>query len=523
MKKTSTTQLPAVVRWVVGPTLASLVAVFLAAVAFPLLGTPPAATAATDPCAVPVASVIACENSKAGAPQSEWGVTGAGDSTIQGYGTAMSVNVGETEQFKVKTTASAYRIDIYRLGYYQGLGARKVAANILPSATLPQTQPACQQFSDTGLVDCGNWAVSAQWSVPSTAVSGVYLARLVRTDTGGASVVPFVVRNDASSSDVVLQTSDSTWQAYNTYGGNSLYQCTVSCPPGNPEAYKAAFKVSYNRPFNSAADDIGRSWLLYAEVPMIRFMEQNGYDVSYISGLDADTRGSLLLNHKTFLSVGHDEYWSGKQRSNVENARDQGVNLAFFSGNEVFWRTRWEPSKAGPLTANRTLVSYKDTHFNAAVDPVEWTGTWSDPRAGTATGGGNPQNALTGQLFTVNAGTTDIKVPAAYKDLRIWRNTAVANQTAGQVVTLGQGLGTLGYEWDVDPDNGFRPAGAIPLSYTAFNASEVFTDYGSRTAPMLAIHNMTLYRAGSGALVFGAGTVQWPWGLDGFATGKPRR
>ena len=48
-----------------------------------------------------------------------------------------------------------------------------------------------------------------------------------------------------------------------------------------------------------------------------------------------------------FLSVGHDEYWSGGQRANVEAARDAGVHLAFFSGNEIFWKTRWENSIDG--------------------------------------------------------------------------------------------------------------------------------------------------------------------------------
>jgi hypothetical protein len=505
-------------RLAVLPTILAMMLVGLPAMATPSLGIVTAAEAATDPCS-PLLNAIACENSKTGSPRSEWTVSGAGDATIQGYGAAMSVNVGETEQFKIKTTAAAYRIDIYRVGYYQGLGARKVAAGIQPTAPLPQTQPACQQFSDTGLIDCGNWSVSASWTVPSAAVSGVYLARLVRTDNSGASVIPFVVRNDASTSDVVFQTSDETWQAYNTYGGNSLYQCTVSCPPGNPEAYKAAFKVSYNRPFNSAVDDQGRSWVTYAEMPMISFMEQNGYDVSYISGLDTGTRGSLLLNHKTFLSVGHDEYWSGQQRTNVENARDHGVNLAFFSGNEVFWRTRWEPSKAGTVTPNRTLVSYKDTHFNAPTDPVEWTGTWVDPRYGTNSGGGNPQNALTGQLFLVNAGTTDIVVPADYSKLRLWRSTDIAKLTGTQSKTLGAGLGTLGYEWDVDADDGFRPAGMIRMSSTTYDAPQVFTDYGSNVAEGTAVHNLTLYKASSGALVFGAGTVQWSWGLNNFTTG----
>ena len=113
----------------------------------------------------------------------------------------------------------------------------------------------------------------------------------MRNDTGGSSQIPFVVRNDASHSDILFQTSDETWEAYNTYGGNSLYQCTVNCPPGTPEAYKGAAKVSYNRPWHSALDDNGASWFMYAEYPMIRFLEANGYDVSYTSGVDVAQPG----------------------------------------------------------------------------------------------------------------------------------------------------------------------------------------------------------------------------------------
>ena len=106
---------------------------------------------------------------------------------------------------------------------------------MLPTASLPQSQPACRNdTAPTGLIDCGNWAVSASWAVPSTAVSGLYIAHLVRNDTGGSSLIPFVVRNDASHSDILFQTSDETWQAYNTYGGNSLYQCVEQLSPGEP-------------------------------------------------------------------------------------------------------------------------------------------------------------------------------------------------------------------------------------------------------------------------------------------------
>ena len=486
---------------------------------------------AVDPCGTG-GNPVSCENSKPGDPMANWQVTGVGDTSIQGFGTSMSVNLGQTENFKVQTTASSWHIDILRLGYYGGDGARLIATNIQPSAPQPQTQPSCISTASTGLIDCGNWAVSASWTVPTTAVSGVYMAELVRNDTGGKSQIPFVVRDDASHSDILYQTSDETWEAYNTWGGNSLYQCAGAqppapfasdtkpvCPPGSPQGYQGAFAVSYNRPWHTALDDGGESWLFNAEFPMIEFMEKNGYDVSYTSGSDVDANGSLLLNHKVFMSTGHDEYWSGNQRANVTNARDHGVNLAFFSGNEVFWKTRWDASTTDTSTPYRTLITYKETHFNAPTDPQDpgtWTGTWEDPRFSPPADGDNPGNALTGQYFAVNQGTTDIQVPSQYAPEMLWRNTAVASLAPGQSVTLGKGLGTLGYEWDVDSDNGFRPAGEIDLSSTTENANapdQVFNDYGTNVVPATVTHHLSLYKAASGAYVFGAGTVQFSYGL----------
>ena len=124
---------------------------------------------------------VVAENQLAGNPSTEWDINGMGDPTIQGFGHDISINVGETIDFKIKTESIDYRIDIYRMGYYGGMGARKVDT-LLPSAELPQMQP--EGFTDptTKLYDCGNWAVSASWQCPTDAVSGIYFARLVRQD-----------------------------------------------------------------------------------------------------------------------------------------------------------------------------------------------------------------------------------------------------------------------------------------------------------------------------------------------------
>jgi N,N-dimethylformamidase beta subunit-like, C-terminal/Domain of unknown function (DUF4082)/Bacterial Ig-like domain/WD domain, G-beta repeat/Bacterial Ig domain len=464
-------------------------------------------TAEPGPCTTPANPIVA-ENCLTGNPSSEWDITGVGDASIQGFATDISINRGGTINFKIKTTASSYRLDIYRLGYYGGLGARKVVT-IQPSASLPQTQPSCLTNSSTGLIDCGNWAVSASWAVPSNATSGIYIAKPVRTDTGGASHIVFIVRDDASTSDLLFQASDTTWQAYNNYGGNSFY---TGGPGVNPSR---AYKVSYNRPFNTRVVDGATDWIFNAEYPMLRWLEANGYNISYFTDTDSDRRGALIRNHKVFLSVGHDEYWSGVQRTNVEAARNAGVNLAFFSGNEIFWKTRWENSIDGSATAYRTLVSYKETHANATIDPQDppvWTGTWRDPRFSPPADGGRPENALSGTIFTVNCCSAAITVPAADGKMRFWRNTSIATLAAGTTATLP--AGTLGAEWDEDLDNGFRPAGLFGLSTTTVNVSQRILDYGSTYGSGTATHRLTLYRHSSGALVFGSGTYQWSWGLD---------
>jgi hypothetical protein len=504
---------PAITKCRSCPSRASFLPPFLAFALWLLYSAP--MRAQTFGCSGSTPNAIACENSKPGNPATEWDVTGAGDPTIQGFATDISANQGQTVVFKIKTDAKAYAIEIYRIGYYGGNGARKITT-ISPSATLPQSQPACITDAPTRLYDCGNWAVSASWQVPANATSGVYIAHLIRSDTGGDSHIVFIVRNDSSHSGMLFQTSDESWQAYNGYGSASLYG-----PDGTFDLNNRAYKVSYNRPFDTRGfASEPATWLFGAEFAMIQWLEQNGYDVTYFTGLDAARNGSLILNHNVYVTVGHDEYWSGQHRANVEAARNAGVNMAFFSGNEVFWKTRWENSIDGTNTPFRTLVCYKETLASAKIDPSStWTGTWRDPRFSPPADGGKPENALNGTIFMVNQGGSDndgtqsIKVPAADGKMRFWRNTTAASLMSGQTYTLPPQ--TLGYEWDEDLDNGARPAGAFQLSTSSYNlTTDLLLDYGGTYGAGTAIHHMMIYRAPSGALVFGAGTVDWAFGLS---------
>ena len=461
---------------------------------------------------------VACENALPGTPQSVWDIGGGDGATIQGFADPFSVNIGQSVNFKIQSPATAYKIDIYRMGYYGGDGAR-LEASVTPNISVSQHQPACLTNSSTGLIDCGNWGVSATWPVPATAVSGVYFALIQRTDgSTDENQIPFVVRNDSSHSDIIFKTSDTTWQAYNTWGGNSLYAGTATFTQNSALGAGRAVAVSYNRPFATRfATAGGQDFFFSNEYPTIRFLEQNGYDISYtdVASVDADTGGKILQQHKAFMSVGHDEYWSGGERANVEAARNAGVSMMFLSGNEVYWKTRWGPSTDSSNEPYRTLITYKeslDSKPSDPQDPPTWTGSWWDPRFSPPGDGGKPQNALTGQLWLVNEGTYAIQVPSQYSKLRFWHNTSVAKLQAGQSATMSPE--TLGYEWDEDVDNGFRPAGLIDMSSTTQTVPQLMTDYQEDLVSAPATHHLTLYRAASGALVFGAGTVQWSYGLD---------
>lgn len=446
------------------------------------------------------ANPIVNENLNPGVAIATWGVPDFRDTRINGFATEISVNKGTTVSFKVHSQSGAsFTMVIYRLGYYGGNGARQIA-NL--GTVTGAAQPSGIFDAATGLLDCRNWSVSKTWAVPATAVSGVYIAKVTRTG-GGSNHIVFVVRDDASTSDMILSTTDATWQAYNGYGGNYLYAGTTAGYTNG-----RSVKVSYNRPFfpydaGFLTNNRQSDWYMLAEYPLIRFLERNGYNVSYLTNVDMARSGSLLLNHKLFITAGHDEYWSLEMRNNMEAARNAGVHCVFLTGNEVYWKTRWE--KDGANNDYHTMVCYKEgTMGNGSVDESScgskcdplaniWTGLW---RTGGAYDAGKPENSLTGQISWVE--TQDaIEVPYEYKNHRFWRNTTVANLAAGQKVTT-SAFG-LGFEWDFEQYENTYPAGRMKLSKTTIN---------SRT------HHLSLYRHSSGALVFGAGSIQFVWNLD---------
>jgi hypothetical protein len=430
-------------------------------------------------------NAIQQENSLPGTPGWDDFTASSTQDALSGFGSSISVNHGGSIDFYVTTTAPSFKIDIYRSGYYQGIGARLVQSlGSFPG--VHQAIPAPDAV--TGMVACTNWAKTTTLQVPSTWVSGVYLAKLT-TPAGNSSFIFFVVRGDGGHEDILFQTSVTTYQAYNIWGGISLYdnQTSKSIYP-----YPHATKVSFDRPFDPQ-DSNGAGHYFFYEMYFVYWLEQQGYNVAYTTDVDTDSNVPALTNHKAFLSVGHDEYWSRGMRTNVENAIAAGVNFGFFSANSMYWQIRFEPNVHG--VPNRVQVGYKDfaASPNAPGPDPEWqvdntilTANWRDPLIN------QPENAVIGVMFESAASGNYI---VQNSNNWIYDNTGFVN---GSSVN-----GIVGYEYDKVWNNGFSPAGLTVLSQ-----SPVVDGSGLHSNA-----NSTIYSAPSGARVFASGTIQWSQAL----------
>ena len=300
------------------------------------------------------ANLVVTENRKPGA--TDWQLTrvradrdGFRSPWIEGYCSKQSVKAGETIDIMVSTQPPRrFRIEIFRMGYYGGRGARPVTT-LGPFEGKAQTVPTP---GTKNLHEC-RWEPAVRFTIPGDWPSGVYLGRLTTVVDGDTepywqSYVVFIVRDDRPA-DILFQCSDNTWQAYNRWPNNySLY----THPRGNQGPWA---DVSFDRPYGREAQHdgvvndpltFGSGEFLPFEFPLAYWLEQHGYDVTYCSNSDMLTpdRG---LRCKAFLSVGHDEYWDIRQFRSVERMRDDGVSLLFLSGNAVCWVTPFRDSSDG--------------------------------------------------------------------------------------------------------------------------------------------------------------------------------
>jgi len=424
---------------------------------------------------VAAANPVASENALPGT--SAWRLTStAQGGQLEGYASVTSVQHGESIPVHVRADVNTtVRWDLYRMGYYGGQLGRLVASGG-PFGAGPQPTPSTS--SSTGLVEC-RWPVSFSLKTEVSWTSGFYLIKLTRSD-GRQKYVPIVLRADERKGVAIVQVSVTTWQAYNNWGGESLYNDALGLPGGH------AYKVSFNRPY---ADGNGTAEYFWFEHYFHIWAESKGYDLGYVTNVDVDRDPSLLEGQRLFLSVGHDEYWSFDERNNVQAALDKGVNLAFLSADSALWQVRLEPGADG--TARRTEVCYKEQA--PASDPLgnsaRSTVLFRDPPVN------RPENALLGVMSEAWE-LVDLPWVVRGSDSWVYEGTGVAD---GDSIPL-----VVGYESDKVFDNGRSPAGLSILAN-----SPVLDSDGRPTW-----HNATLYTAASGAFVFAAGAHRWSFGLS---------
>jgi N,N-dimethylformamidase beta subunit-like, C-terminal len=414
--------------------------------------------------------------------RADWdGVAIAPSSVIDGYASEVSVRPGQIIHFHVRTSPpQRYRLDVYRLGAWTGAAPRRLTCVPSCAGSLAgRTWPIPAPDPATGKLNA-RWPVTATLVVPRRWRSGYYVAKAVVTagpHAGSGRLVPFVVRAPIGNrSAILVQAPVSTWQAYNRWGGKSLYG--YNSTKGVP-----ANHVSFNRPYFDVG--VGGQSLFDWEIQLVRFLEREGYDVSYTTDVDVHRDPSELLRHRLVVTAGHDEYWSRERLDGYEAARAAGVNLAFFGANNAYWQVRYEDGA-------RTIVSYR--RKDPYPDRTRWTIRFRDlvPQ--------RPECRLMGEM-TPDTGALlggpglDLPVnPAALAHPWFADTGFVRGSVLRRVV---------GYEWDRF-QSWCEPPGTPTVLF-----------HREGVSPLASADTVT-YTAPSGSTVFSAGTFQFSWALDGY-------
>lgn len=438
---------------------------------------PPASSTHLAPQGV-VASWVQTENAKPGTK--DWVLTKpATNHQIEGYANQVSINVGGPVALYVSTTAPSYQVSAYRMGYYGGAQGRLVWTS---PPTPGKRQALCPVTPATRMVQC-QWDSPLPVQIDPTAwPQGDYLFKLQSSD-GYQSYVPLTIRDDASNSAYLINNSVTTWQAYNEYGNYSLY--TGPTPSGGMALADRAYTVSFDRPYGvTDGNGNGSGDFANQELRMVSVAESLGLDVSYATDVDLDADPALVLHHHSFVSLGHDEYYTLAMRNGLQTARDAGVNLLFMAANAVYRHIRLQPS---PLGADRQEVDYKNATLDPVKDPAQATpGAWRAPPNDA------PESVLLGEMWRCNPVHGDMVVI----EPNSW-------------IVAGTGLGAGG-----------KITGAIADEYDSYRAA----DPGPKNVEIVARSpitcggkpdhaDTTYYTAPSGAGVFDSGSLGFIGGL----------
>ena len=387
----------------------------------------------------------------------------ASDTQLAGYADRVSIRPGEPLHLFVTTTARSYTVRAFRLGWYGGARARLVSTSPVLRGTVQRARSL-----DSRRMVTTRWPRSATLDTRGWP-EGTYLLRL--TDSRGlGKYIPVTVRSSAVRGRLVLLNAVTTYQAYNTWGGYSLYG-----GPGNSFGARA-HAVSFDRPY----DQNGARIITNYEQALIAEAERANLTLAYLTNLDLERNVHVLDGARGLVSLGHDEYWSTAMRQRVTTARGHGMNLAFMGANSVYWRIRLQ---RGALGADRVVVGYK----SASLDPVKrsasTTAKWRDKPAST------PENSLVGMLYECfpARGALVVHDPGFF----LFRGTGARKGTSY--------AGLVGTEIDRA-----YPVAGTPRNLQVVAHSPVACGPGKRT-----YSDVTYYSTSSGAGVFAVGSMLW--------------
>jgi YD repeat-containing protein len=516
----------------------------------------PSATASAATC--PNSNFIVQENNCAGAGTTDYQL-GNDSPDVAGFATKTSFAKGENVPLKIARNLATFgsRVDItvYRTGYYGDEGGRLIPAAGATNIAVNNNFTCNGLNMTTGEYSCANWGVT--YTIPGASLpgTGVYVAKIHTRDTNVENRIIFIVRDDNRTveSKILVVLPTATWQAYNTFGGKSLYYDKLG-QGTTISGTQRAVKVSFDRPLDNDQD---RDGYFGPDFYMVSWLERQGYDVSYTDDVAIHENPAELKQHKIVLITGHSEYWSLEQFNGFKAAITSGTNIASFSANTAYWKVRYE-------NGDRSLVCFKTVQGDGSngsgrVTPNDWgpdgvAGTaddalGADGKAGTPDD--HPENATTtfrddgapdgdvnapiggrvgpnmpeNQLFGVmyvgdnDDQNYDLTIPGASAGDRTWRNAGLPTNTSTKL-----GSGTVGWEWDAIPTQSQylskQPAGVVKLSATDTTAGTPswLLDEGRQRALVPpsgqpGTVNAVRYTAPSGAKVFASGTMQWSWGL----------
>jgi hypothetical protein len=439
-------------------------------------GTPTASTGATGTSSSPSPTRSPSVSVK---PTADWHTVSPAGTSIEGFASRTSVLPGGSVDLRVKATASTFSVSAFRMGSYGGEQAA-LAWKGGPFPTVAQQAPIEVPATRT---------ITAPWKPTATVTAtnwppGAYLLRLEGAD-GAQSYVPLTVRSPSEKGRIVVLQAVTDWQAYNAWGGLSLYHGR------DAQMESRSYAVSFDRPYEMQA---GAGDFLGNDLPLVTFAESLKLPIGYATDIDLHDDPHLLDGALAVVSPGHDEYYSTAMRNGLTSARDAGTNVFFLGANAIYRHIRLSDTDVGP---NRLETDYKD----AGIDPV----TRSNPSESTPQWRvaplNRPESDLVGGFYQCNPGEANLVVAPKISWL-----------TEGLGLSAGQRLGKLvGPEYDrVD----LRVPTPHPLQ-VIFHSPVRCTGQGG----IDDASDVTYYTTPSGAAVFDSGTSKWECALDDEACG----